>query len=337
MSKKTIDELITEAGKREEQQELFDCLYLDEPNWSHTLEVFDAIPKFVHQHQQKFKEAEALERTCVHRGRVYEIQLSPSVIKSGKEFFLAYPGKREELVFNALRYLAVQNQIASSLVPYEKNDKPSVSLQFSIYQIRKELARVGHGYKWAEITEALEILQGAKLKIESEGYSITGGILMASEAITDKEGSRQVWFHPLASKAILSGASRGIRYDTLMSLKKPLSRWIYMRFCHLKTNAQQTTPIRNGIGLRFTLKEVLEQSGVQGRARKRDNLKLVREALKELTAHGIAQNDEMGEAWTEDEPKEEWVIYPSNQTVSDIIKASKMTTARPQDNLTLEN
>jgi hypothetical protein len=337
MPKKTMDELITDAGKREERQGLFDSLFIDEPNWSHTLEVFDAIPKFVHQHLQKLEKAEVLERSCTHRGRLYEVQIAPAVVKGKNEVFLAYPGKREELVFNALRYLAVQQQVEASIVPYEKGDRPSVSLRFSIHQIRNELKRVGHGYNWTEITEALEILQGARLKIESDGVTIDGGILMSSAGLKDKEGTRQIWFHPLASKAILSGASRGIRYDTLMALKKPLSRWLYMRFCHLTTNAAQTTPLRKGIGLRFTLKEVLEQSGIQGRARKRDNLKIVRQALDELKTSGVAQNDDMGDAWIEDPTREEWTVYPSNRTVSDIITATRMTTARPQDNLTLED
>jgi len=336
MAKKTYEDLIEEAGKREEQQELFESLFIEEVNWSHTLEVFDALPKFNYQKKIRLKETEIIERKCQHRGRDYLITLKPAVVSVERKALFVFPGKREEMVLFALRYLAGQNLVKSELTQ-TKSGKKVITLNFTIYQLRKELTRMNHGYKVSELNEALEVLRGAELSIVSGEYKFSESMIFSVGEREDLRGSRQISFHPLASQAILSGATRLIRYDKFMSLKHPLSRWLYMRFCHLITNAQQTTPLRKGIGLKFTYTEVFEQSGVQPRSRKRDNLKLIRQALDELKETGIAQNDDMGEAWTEDLGREEWAVYPSNQTVSDIIKATKLTTTRPQDNLTLED
>ncbi len=326
------------------QLNLFDQFVVEDENnqWTQSIELFDAMPKFYYHRVSKRKEPLIVKREFTHRGKHYFIDLIPGIIedKDGSAW-AATNGKREELVMHALRYMAVQKQIETEegdLITDKEssfNKIPSVALKFTIHELRKELQRMGHGYKWSEINEALDILSSAVIKIDDGKYWSKGSILSHSMGAKDDEGSRCVVFHPLASQAILSKSTRLLRYDKYMSISKPLARWIYMRLCHLITNARERKLISKGIGLKISYEQIYEESGQQELKQKSANYRTIREALKELYEKGHIGNKSMNDLGYESDNNEYWTIYPSNSTVSDIMDANKAN-PRSHENLNLE-
>ena len=314
-------------------------------HWSQTLELFDSLPKFNYHRVSKTKEPRILNRVCEHRGKSYKVAIIPALIEDKEgQTWAAMPGKREELVMHCLRYLSVQEKaslVASTNLPNQTNQKTSsetahVKIVFNIHQLREELKRVGHGYNWNEIEESLLVLSRSIIKIECGGFWSEGSILESLYGADNKKGSRCVAFHPLASQAILSGASRKIRYDKYMSLKKPLSRWLYIKMCHNVTNAEQPTGFKKGIGLRFSYLEVFNQSGLQELKDRRNNVRTIRQALEELKEAKILNDGSiMGESWVEKADYSSWEAFPSNQTVSDIMEANKGNNTKPHEKLSI--
>jgi|GEM_PF-1956255 len=309
--------------------DLFSEFFVSDEKWSQSLELWDSVPKFNHTHIKRFKTADVLTRQCIHRGKEYEVKISAASLEIGDETFMAYPNQREEIVLHVLRYMAAQ-QVSPAFVGTFVQDEqqlPCVVLTFTIHQLRKQLSAIGHGYKWSEIVQSLEILSGAILTVRYGRYKARGTFLQ--NVASHGEKGEQIWrvsFHELAAQAIHSGATRRIRYDHLMALKSPLSRWIYIRLCHLTTNAASPTVVKKGIGFSFGLEEIYTQSGVAKLSQRRDNVRKVREALKELLkANLLHSKPEFGEGFIEDDTAKEirWTVYPSSQTVTDIITASK--------------
>lgn len=331
------------------QLNLFDNFFIENgEEWSQSLELFDAVPKFNYHRITKSKEITFLHKRFLHRSQEYNLELTPALITDPSDpdrGFAAFPNKREELVMHALRYLATQQQAETEPSHIEKKEGERtlerVRVVFTIHQLRKELKRMGHGYNWNELAEALEILGKSAFKLRNESNKCWWGGTMIHNVMgmDDEEGSRCIYFHELASQAILSGATRRIRYDKLMSLKKPLARWFYMRLCHFCTNAEAPSLSKKGIGLRVTYQEIYEQSGLQELARHRDNIRTIREALEELKDSGMLHNGDSSladaESWIEEKAGGKpaaWKLMPSNETVSDIIYANKHC-SRPQDRL----
>ena len=276
--------------------------------FSHTVELFDALPKFVFARLRKKKLIEILTRRFQHRGEHYELELKPAAIKTEEGAFLMFPGEREELVLRALRYMAAQQLSPLSLWGHDQGHT-QMRLVFTLSQLQNVLAEKlpgakgrqrGHMFKLAEIDEALQVCQGTVMALEfSDGNKRArhqSGILSEYYALDEVGGGGQkaqrcVIFHPLATTAALRLEYRSINYRRLMSLPTPLARWIYERLSHLFTNAEKHRPMseayrpRRGFTLEF--ETVLNQSGILRRKRLRSNIQEVRAALKELSLAGV--------------------------------------------------
>ena len=324
----------------------FDNFFIQEPesnSWTNNLELFDAIPKFSYHRIRKNKNPEILTRSFKHRGQGFEIKLIPALIEDKEgNTWSCHSGRREELVLEALKYLAAQQlaPVSQTRTLIENSQHASsvstnyVQVVFTLHQLRKELQRSGHGYKWSEINEALQILGRSVIKIKSDKYWSEGAIIESQLGVDDDEGKRKVVFHPLASYAIISDSTRLLRYDNLMSIKSPIASWIFKKLCHFVTNAQDPTMFKQGIGLKFTYEEVYQESGAQKLSAKKLDYRAIRNALKELKSKGILFNGEaeISPSWFEDLAKQEWIAIPSNKTVSDIITANKQN-LKPQEKL----
>lgn len=305
-----------------------------EDGWTQSLEFFDALPKYNYHRVAKTKTPILHRKTLSHRQKDYKITLYPAVIEDKEgQSWNAHAGKREEMVMNVLRYLAVQSRASTgSSIPKDEEAK-IVYLDTTIHEVRKMLTDLGHGYKWAEISEALEILQGASTKIERKGTEWRHTILY--DIMKTTNGKLRVHFSMLASQAILKGAHRPLSFSTLMTLKKPLSRWIYKQMIHFLINGEAHKPdmfqdegLKKGIGYRFSYDDVFNMSGLQEMSRKRDSIAKIKEALDEMTEKGVlcaitptSSNNSL--PYEELNKGNNWLAYPSNRTVSEIIYANK--------------
>lgn len=326
---------LTEKFEAISQQLAFQDFFLDKEDYSHTLEFFDFCGAFVHRPKSmKQEKLSIIEENFSHRGHHFIKQIKPAAIvgDDGKTY-MSYASKREELVMHALRYMAAQQMLHVGI----EEPQSSVALTFSLHQLRKELTKRGHGYKWSELEEAIDVLGSSILKIQYQDgkkkNSWSAPYLSGVQSKDDEKGAgpeslRRVILHPLASLAILKVATRRLNYGRLMELKQPLSRWLYSRMCHYATNASHWRPFsdKSAIGFRFTLAEVLEQSGCVTAARVSNNYKMVRKAIAELIEHGALHDPETGMgglSHTEDLNTQSWTIYPSAAVVGEIVEANR--------------
>ena len=329
--------------------------------FSHTVELFDAIPKFVFAKLKRKKTIEFLVRRFEHRGEHYQLELKPAAVKTPDGPFLLFPGEREELVLRALRYMAAQQLAPVTLWGHDQGHT-QMRLAFTLSQLQNVLAEKvpgpdgkprGHMFKLTEIDEALRVCRGVTIGLEFDDGNRRArheaGILSEYYALDDKSGDGQkaqrcVIFHPLATTAALRQEYRTINYRRLMSLPSPLARWIYERLSHLFTNAEKRRPMLDTLraprGFNLDLETVLNQSGVMRRQRLRRNIQEVRDALKELSLAGVLTSPsgagtKAGASFLESLVRGEskiagrrpivgavWTLFPSDLLVQEIIDAN---------------
>ncbi|MEZ4682110.1 MAG: hypothetical protein R2932_48680 [Caldilineaceae bacterium] len=155
------------------QMSLFQTFLTDEDKYSNTIELYDAIPKYypsrqLNRQRENGKYLPILKRQFRYKNQVtgettlYHVNIKPARIecKDGqvREF---YPTEREELVEEALRKIAADNPNGVYL-----ND--SAGVQFTLYQLRKELASRGHAIHLDNLLEALNICNEAIIEVKSE-------------------------------------------------------------------------------------------------------------------------------------------------------------------------
>ena len=333
----------------------------NQEGYSHTVELFDAIPKFLFTSQRRRKTIEILVREFHHRGDEYRLALKPAAIETPEGPFLVFPGEREELVLRALRYMAVQQLAASSLWGHQQGHK-QMRLAFTLSQLQNVLAEKvpgvdgklrGHAFKLSEIDEALRVCRGATVSLEfteaGKKAQHESGILSEYYAVDEETGDGQkslrcVILHPLATAAILQQEYRSINYRRLMALPSPLGRWIYERLSHLFINAEKRRAWADGMrppkGFTLDLETVLNESGVLRRKRFRENITEVRSALHELSMAGVLVPLPKGAVAGTSGPYVEkpvygasqggrrpvigatWTLFPSDLLVQEIIEAN---------------
>lgn len=325
------------------QGELFKGWLASESGQSRTIELFDAIPKYVFDKKAKTTTAiDALLREFEFRGHKYAVRIAPANIDRRGKSIGVYPGEREEIVTRALLQLTVQQRSQLRLGKDAKNND-TITASFTLSQLRKHLKSVGHEYPLAQIDEALQVCHGAVLKLTCEGGGkrdgLSSGIFQsysAQDKVSDKTGEsahRYVVFNPLVTASILEGTSRAINFERVMALKSPLSRWLYDRLSHNFRQAVKNGGVL-GTGYHIALSTILRESGITTEDRQRKNIEKVRAALEQLKEQAVL--DLMcpykEEATYGDTPVGggrrpvegvTWTLYPSRALVEEIIRGNQ--------------
>ncbi|MDR1926183.1 MAG: hypothetical protein LBQ13_00635 [Endomicrobium sp.] len=227
--------------------------------YSATIELYDLSPKFYHGEQNKIRTKEGflpnLIRSFQYREKSMEIEIRPAQItQKDKTTKLFYPSYREEIVEDAVKKLAInkdRNELLDSLV----------SVRFTLYELQKELKKMGHLYRYPEIVESLEILSATGIKIKHSGEK--GEIKMSSNmfetfgsidknnigygerGITEEQSEKIVYFvrfNALVNESIKDGTWRLINYEQCMSYKTVISRYLHKRISHMFLNGVVDKP-----------------------------------------------------------------------------------------------
>ena len=289
-NKKQIKEVKKEIKEYKQstpaQLKLFEIDDQNKDKYSNTVELYDMLPKY---HFGGVKRAinedigiEALpilQKDFVNRSQNYKLLISPAAIldsKTGKTIHY-YPTQREELVEDAIRRLAASKKKGI----YLDND---MGVKFTLYELQRELQRVGHGYNIVDIKEAIEVCNKSFLEIKAkygDEITISSPIFpfVGMETSPEIEGGKNqvvVMFHPLVTKSIDDDTHRLINYQKLMSYKMALSRYIHKRISHYFTQASITNP--------YTIKmtTLVRDSGMKKYDRNSDTLKQIQKCLDEL-------------------------------------------------------
>lgn len=253
-----------------------------EKDYSHTIELYDFIPKYVWGKSKRIegKFLEPISRDFVCRGTAYKVVLLPARIQTETGDYIDYfPGKREELVEDALR------KIMSDVQGVFLDDAAGTT--FTLYQLQTELKNREHSYSYDQLKESLEILAKTDIELESSDNE-TKIIFRAIETLglSGKDGETQTFvrFSPLVTQSIKKGTFRLINYEKVMSYKTTIARQLHKRMSHFYTQASLTEKYN------ILLSTIIRDFGLTRYSQLRNNLADVEKGIDELKEKNIIIN-----------------------------------------------
>lgn len=269
---------------------------VDVDDYSNTVELYDAVPKYF---ASKKRMAElrkdgqfltSLRRDFKHRGKSYQVKITPARIEEDngdeKEY---YPSWREELVEEALKKIA-----SDQLNGVYLNDAAGV--QFTLYELRKELRLRGHSIRLDDLIKSLTICRRATIVISAQDKdesevvmdsSIFPVLVIVKRRDWEKNPKRTrcyVQFNPLVTYSINKLAYRQLDYVKFMAFKRQLSRWLHKRLSHNYVQASLTEPYR------IKMSTIVRDSALVNAKETRHKMRYIDESLSELAEREVLIN-----------------------------------------------
>jgi len=253
---------------------------------SNVIDIWDAAPKYATPCRRADVTdcpAVFLERTFTYKGTTFRVSVAPALIRDGNgRNVYRFPTAREELVEDALRKIAVQQQLGfvGSL-----ENQPIFGVRFSLGLLRRELARHGHGIRHAALVESLLIMSGCVVEIAYAHRRTAmhrNTILSSFTAISREDylrDPRTLWaahFHPMVASSLSAVAYRQYDYEVTMGYRSSLARWLHKHLATVYLNAGMTQPYK------LLLSTIQENSGLLNYSRIRDRADEVESAIREL-------------------------------------------------------
>lgn len=308
--------------KNSPNQMPLDLFELENSQYSNTIDLYDALPKYTHSDKRRTTDLASAETTrhCRIANVDYKVVIRPAIIKDDKgDNVLIYPGTREDVVESVLRKLAVEGQ--SRIVSDE------VGVTFSLYQVHKELKKRKHGYSIQEIKEAIMVCRGASL----ECYTADGETVIASSFFpTVALRTRKDWlknptgshcvvvFNPLVTRSIQQLTFRPYNYVVNMSMNSPLARFLHKKMSHNYKQASTDNPYS------IMLVSFLKGSERGLSPRMPENVRAMKNALDHLVKHKIIDHynvEKIVEGQATIDVKYE--IFPHADFIRDVIAANR--------------
>src|SRR5690554_4177263 len=289
--------------------------------YSNLIGLYDALPKFTYDKKEVFDLQQLeYERSVTLNKETMTVKIQAAVISRGSKKVAIFAGEREEFVDEALRKLAVSG--GARLV----NNR--TGMEFSLYELQKELARTGHTYSFVELKEALLILRKTSITCISASNSTMFDtnlidqlyIVSRSEWEDNADSKCIVRFNSVLHDAIFSLNFRQYNYELCMNIKSSLGRFIYKRMCGYWTQANENLPYTPN------LVSFLKQSPKILSVRMGDNMRAMNKALDELirkrvVSHYVAEKVTQGQRKIIDV---KYSIYPHTDFVKDVKRSNKL-------------
>jgi hypothetical protein len=306
------------------QLQLFEIIHPAEKDYSNTIELYDFIPKYVWGRVERIQEKflEPIEREFECRGGAYRVRIAPARVKDSDGVSRDYfPGKREELVEDALRKLATEGH------GIFLDDEAAVT--FTLYQLHQELKRTGHSYSITQLKEALMVCVGTTLQLTDE----TGNDVLAS-SIFDTLGlqTREDWegqgektrafvrFNGLVTASIRNKTFRQFNYEVTMGYQNVVSRQLHKRMSHHFTQASFAQPYS------IMISTVIRDFGLTAYAKLSHNLRDVETALKEMVEKEVLSKYELQKIFNAKRRNKlddvKLILYPAQKFVGEVIRAN---------------
>ena len=261
-------------------------------NYSITTELYDTVPKYVFDDIEKLRTKEgllgSLTRNFVFRKKEMSLKIRPALVetKDGEKAF--YPSTREEIIEDVLRKFATDPNRNEFL-----DDR--LSVRFSLYDLWKELKRIGHTYDYTQIKESLEILAFTNLEIISTDGELsfssnmfeTFGKVNCNEdedKVNNEEYNKKiiyfVRFNSLLSEDVKNKTWQLINYEQCMSYKKNISRWLHKRISNMFLVGDIKIPYH------ILLSTIIRDSGMTEYALISGNIRQIESCLEEMIKVG---------------------------------------------------
>jgi hypothetical protein len=260
---------------------------------SNAIDLWDSVPRysisrramvkqringrFLNEHQAQFQ----------HRGRAYTRTIFPALVTDldgVKRYF--YPSATEELVEDALRKLAIEQQAGYFDQPNYRS-----GVIFSLYTLREELKKRGHSRSYQEIILALNILSRStiEIRLQENGEVVAQStylpVLVAVSRARLRDDPKAKWmvqFHPLVTLSIDKVTYRQYNYHVMMSHSTQLARWLHKQLVLKYTFASTMNPFE----MRYST--IKRDSGLlEGYARLRKAMDAIEDAFDELKKREI--------------------------------------------------
>lgn len=315
------------------QTNLTDFATLLRDPYSHTIELYDAIPKYVWGNQNRIhgKFLDPIVRDFKHKGFDYQATITPAAVANKEgEFKYYFPSQREELLEDALRKMASDGK-GVYLEDKEGTDEyPMASVVFTLYELQQELKRMGHTYSLDQIKEGLSVCSntGITLKGGDGTTSITTtlfetlGLESKQDVGNGKKTRCFVRFNLLVTQSIRKKNYRLLNYDTCMSYRRALARWFHKRMAHNYKQAGLTTPYS------INLTTVIRDSGIGASVRLASALQRVETALDEMIEKGTVLSFEIERSYERSSSGQnkfsdaQITLTPGHTFVQDAIRAN---------------
>ena len=267
--------------KEPKQLDLFTSVSNQDEDYSNLVEMYDILPKYYHGNIERVdnKYLDSIHRKFKYRKIDCELTITPALIKNANNEEKAYyPSKREEIVEDALRKIAIDRGCV-----YIDGD---AGVQFSLYELEQELIKRGHSYNKSQIKEAIKICHHTSIQIKKSdeedmmSFHLFEAIGFSS---SNKEGLSKAYvkFNPLVTKSIKENSFRVYNYRQCMDLSMNLSRWLYKKVTHLHRQAATDNPYK------IKLSSIIRDSGISNYPRLTDNDIQVKKCLNELKSKNI--------------------------------------------------
>lgn len=310
---------------RPEQLDLFELLAPAERAYSNTVELYDFIPKYVWGKQERVdgKFLDQLKREFECRGVNYQVRMSPAKIEGNDgQARDHFPGKREELVEDALRNLATNGQALFL------DDEASVT--FTLYQLQEELKKNGHSYSKDELKEALMICAQTTIDLRTaDGMAVFVSSMFESLGLkTNKSTERNqvktrafVRFNSLVTNSIKSGTFRRLNYERSMGFKSVMARQLHKRMSHHYTQASITKPYT------ILLTTMIRDFGLAKMKFLSQDLQKTLPAFDELTQHEVILDFKLEKTFDNTKRgglvEAKFIIIPHPKFVGEIVTANQ--------------
>ena len=316
-----IDETTMSSGKNglPRQVELFSAIDTDDE--TNSIHLYDILPKYEHDgRERRITDSAFVQREVVIGKRKYQCEIQAARIKRGDgSEVMMFPSDREECVEDCLRKLAVTQAVFID---------GEVGVSFSLYQLRKVLAKHGHTMSHHQIVEALQVLRRSGLRVTDESGAeweesffarLAKGGRRKEHLASDGYECWYVVFHKLVTKSIIDLTFRRMDFPTLMTIHGMLARYIYKRMVSVYTYASMEQPYEP------TLTQMLTHSGRGFGTSFKNDIKAMNRALDQLKKAGVLL------AWEERERKKDgrstvdirYRLWPTQRLTKQVIASNR--------------
>jgi len=289
------------------QYDLFTTFFGEAAEFSNTIELWDAIPKYavspraqnalrspdkrlpVHEYRFVYASRRAgqrFESTC-------RVAIQPASIKTKDGYVDFYPSTDEELVDEVIRKIFADQQCGL----HDPGNTESW-VRFSVQMVRKELKARGKTRSLDEIKRSIDILSKTHVALfldDTDDPVYSAPILSDVTHVTRQKylkDTSMTWvarLPALISKSVNELTYRQFNYGVLMSLSSQLSRWLHKRLSHNYTNASLLDPYD------ILFSSIQRDSGLLTYKRTNDNLKALDAAFEELQESSVLHSWERAE------------------------------------------
>ena len=281
---KDIKGTVVVLSKTQPQQlSLFQTFLPADERYSNTIDLYDAIPKYFPKKRLKKERVEGmflpmLKREFEFKGERFVVKITPAKLETREGERDFYPSHREELVEEALRKIA-----STRLNGIFLNNIAGV--QFTLYELKKELKERGHDIDLRELIDSLKICNLTNISVQKDdGKAVMQSAIFPTLLIASKEEWLKnprntrcyVQFNPLVTHCINQLTYRQFDYIAYMTYRYRLSRWLHKRLCHNYVQAGLMNPYT------IKLSTILRDSGTLEAKENYENVRRIDEALDEL-------------------------------------------------------